>query len=165
MCTTVSPKYFASCWFPLPRFASCPFSQTFFGSSGFPAVLFISIPAAAWVTHGPQSFKAVPAQHGTSFQECVSRWVLPPPQLPLSFLNMFFSSGASTTNNIVVTFVPQGNLTQNKLIELIFRRKVFLYFMVPKIAIVVCICTSAMFTYSCRRNPVCCFLSDALLLP
>jgi len=40
--------------------------------------------------------------------------------------------------------------------------------MVPKIGTVIYICTSAIFAYSSRRNPVCCYLSDAshlLLLP
>ncbi|XP_040470640.1 uncharacterized protein LOC121097580 [Falco naumanni] len=83
-----------------------------FASSGFPAALSRSVPTAAWVIHGLQSFKAVPAQHGASLQDPVSRCVLPPPQQPVSFFSMFFfNNGARTTNDIVITSVPPVNLT------------------------------------------------------
>lgn len=58
----------------------------------------------------PQPFKAVPAQCAASFQDHVSSQMLPHPQLPLSFLNIFLHD-ASTTDNTVVTFVsPKQHL-------------------------------------------------------
>lgn len=111
MCTMAPCKCF-SC-FPLPHFASCPFSQMFFASSGFPAALLFRVPAIAWVTHGPH----------TVFQSwfCPAWCLLPSLCLHIGSSTSLaawcflkgFCSGANTIDNIVVTSVPPVNLTQN----------------------------------------------------